>query len=311
MVGMSLNRWTQLNGNQVYQNVIRGLLQPPSKFGFTQVTDVTSMGRWMEAEEEQEQELGAHRALQNTGSTLVTATITGNLLLRSQALAALKQSNMLGVSVITSQLRLVSADWASLQSQPVIAVGTDPTPMPTRVPTPMPTTSSAALASLNAQNGNIGGLPTNTLIAIIVVLVLVVLAAAYVACRTLNGSKSVKSVVVDPYGTYQRNSGGSFQSVSPVHRRPSFGSPQNHQSPHGNQPRRHSRGNAVEMIDTYGVSADHGGRPSHEANPGFGSLRISQGRSSIGGGGRASFSAEGRRSSFEGMAPRQPGGTRL
>jgi hypothetical protein len=86
-------------------------------------------------------------------------------------------------------------------------------------------------------------------------------------------------------------------------RRPSYGSPQNHRA---GQPLPSSSNRSVEMTDTYGVSAEANyGRPSQEANPGFGSSRLSTG------GGRASFSGDmggGRRSSFEGMQARQGGG---
>lgn len=281
ITGMQLSRWNSLGGNDVYQKVVIELIG--KNMGVTQVLVKSSSYR---------------RRLQSSASTnvMVTTSITGTPSTQAAVEALLKQTNIAGVNTIIAQIRQVSLDWNNLQAQPVYA-SSDPVPLPTAAPSIAPSAGPTTTAELNSANsassGTIGGLPQTTLIAIVVVLVVVVLAVAVVACR--NSGSSKKSVVVDPYGLYA-SSNGAFSSVSPVHgaRRPSYGAPQQH---------RGSRGSGVEMLDTYGVTADNYNRASHDgANPGFGSARLSSG-------GRASFGGDqgGRRSSFEGVHPRAPG----
>ena len=313
IMGMSQVAWNNQGGNQAYQNIVQGLLS-----GFSVSVTVSTQS--------------FRRNLQSGGGSsnvLVTTTITGSTATRAQVVTALQATNPAGVSVIAQQLAS-NAGFGNIRAQAIVQPGVSPTNPPTRSPTGV----SAALAAQGTQNTTTGGLPTATLVAIVVVLVLVVVAAAFVAFRNAQSTKGTKTIVVDPYGQY-RNSGrssGSFQSVSPVHRRPSFGTAQTH------TPRRHSRGDAIEMTDAYGY-ADGGGRHSvSEANPGFGSSRLSSGRASFGGGAdgrrpsfggdtrrssigaggegarRSSMGGEGRRSSFDGMAARQlplPPGTRV
>ena len=314
IMGMSQVAWNNQGGNQAYQNIVQGLLS-----GFSVTVTVSTQS--------------FRRNLQSGGGSsnvLVTTTITGSTATRAQVVTALQATTPAGVSVIAQQLAL-NAGFGNIRAQAIVQPGVSPTNPPTRSPTGV----SAALAAQGTQNTTTGGLPTATLVAIVVVLVLVVVAAAFVAFRNAQSTKGTKTIVVDPYGQY-RNSGrssGSFQSVSPVHRRPSFGTAQTHTAP-----RRHSRGDAIEMTDAYGY-ADGGGRHSvSEANPGFGSSRLSSGRASFGGGAdgrrpsfggdtrrssigaggegarRSSMGGEGRRSSFDGMAARQlplPPGTRV
>ena len=285
ITGMQLSRWNALGGNDVYQKVVIDLIG--KNMGVTQVLVVSNSYR---------------RRLQSSSSTnvMVTTSITGTPSTQAAVEALLKQSNIAGVNAIIAQIRQVSPDWSNLQAQPVYT-SSDPVPLPTAAPSVKPSAGPTTTAELNSANsassGTVGGLPQTTLIAIVVVLVVVVLAVGVVACR--NSGSSKKSVVVDPYGLYASNN-GAFSSVSPVHgaRRPSYGAPQQHRGSRG------SRGSGVEMLDTYGVTADNYNRASHDgANPGFGSARLSSGgRASFGGGDQG-----GRRSSFEGVHPRAAG----
>ena len=291
---MSPSAWQSLDGNTVYQNVVRGLI--PASDGVTQVTSTS-------------QQFRRDRALQSAAGSgnnvLVTTTILGNPTRSTAVLTQLRSSTSSGINVVTSSLRQI-AGFTNVQTQPLVllssaALSGSPTFNPTASPTPLSTSSANnALSNQQSALGGSAGLPTSTLAAIIVVIVVVVVAAGFVAWRH-STSSSRKTIVVDPYGVY--GGGGkrpSMSTTSPMaaagQRRPSFGAPQTHQSGGGSPPaRRQSRGSGIEMGDTYGVTGDNYGRQSlTEANPAFGRLSTS----------RASFSGGSRRSSFDGMAAR-------
>jgi len=330
IVGMSSSRWRDLNGDLMYRNTLQTMVKIVP--GVASATVVVNSGSFATSDRRLQSSGSGSSSSSSSSSSQqnvqVTAAITispGTAAVVQSVNSALLSPNAINANPVTSQLRLQGPDWAVLQAQnpvvtsysPASVVATlgltlSPVQFPTLAPTNAPAAAPGAASSNsngNSASGTVGGLPTDTLVAVVVVLVVVVLAAGVVAFRNSGSGKNVKTVVVDPYGLYNssgngRGSNGSFSSISPVHgngvRRPSYGSPQNHRA---GQPPSSSR--TVEMTDTYGVSAEANyGRPSQEANPAFGSSRLSSG------GGRASFSGDmggGRRSSFEGMQPRQGG----
>lgn len=262
IMGLTQAAWNTQNGNQVYQRIVDGLL---SSFAVTVSVTAQSFRRNLQS------------GGTSSGSVLVTTSITCSPASQSQVIAAMQATNADGISVIAQQLTTISG-FSNVRAQAIVQPGVSPTNPPTSRPSPSPTGMSAALAAQNTQSDSTGGLPTTTLIAIVVVLVLVVVAAALVAFRNVQPAKDAKTVVVDPYRQYRnsgRSSGGSFQSVSPAHRRSSFGLTQSH------APRRHSRGDAIEMTDAYRYS-DGGTRLSmSETNPGFGSSRLQSQRKTL------------------------------
>jgi hypothetical protein len=272
---MSLNQWTALNGNQVYQNVVLGLL--PRALGVSQVVVVSSQAsrRQLQAGAG----AGAAPPLPSTGGVLVTTAITGNPATRAQVLQLL-QGFTGGVSAITASLRQVSPAWQNVQSQLVYAAGVDPTLFPTPRHTPPPTVSANFLSNQQSALGGSAGMPASTLAAIVVVLVVVVLAAGVVAWRNSgSANRKAKPLVFDPY-SYGPNTGFTASPIA-QQRRPSFGAPQSHLAT-SHAPRRQSRGSFnVEMTDTYhtyGVESD--ARSSFgeisAANPAFGRASITR-----------------------------------
>ena len=300
VTGMQQARWTTLNGNNVYQTVVTGLI--PASMGVTQVLVASSAN--------------------GESSVMVTTSLTGRADTQAAVLALLKGVSPSGVSAIVVGLRNASPDWAGVTAQGVYAK-LDPTLSPTVAPTPTTDAKNAAQNSGSSSAGSsTGGMPTTTLIAIVVVVAIVVLGAAFLAYRSAGKKQSAAG---DAYGRWNewtdkrisQKAGGGFQmhNASPGVRRPSQGAggPQRHS--------RGSRGSGVEMSDAYGINGDmysvDGGRNSFTAsvaNPAFGSHRLSTSRGSIGGGGvsRPSVSnGQGKRFSFDTGMPhaRSPTGS--